>query len=98
MTQELEKEQHDSSDLLIRGLYMLLFVVLYSITELVVAAVVIIQFLIHLLLKETNKQLLDFGHSLGRYIYQILLFQTFNTEEKPFPFNDWPHSTKDNEQ
>lgn len=98
MTQDLEKQQHNSSDLWIRGLYMLLFAVIYSVAELVVGAVVIIQFLMRLVLKEANRQLLDFGNSLSKYIYQILLFQTFNTEDKPFPFNEWPHSPKDNEQ
>jgi len=77
---------------------MVLFVFIYGVAELVVAAVVIIQFLIRLFVKNTNKQLLDFGHSLSQYIYQVLLFLTFNAEKKPFPFDKWPHSPKNEEQ
>jgi len=37
-----------------------------------------------------NTRLLTFGRSLGSYVQQLVNFQSFNTEEKPFPFNDWP--------
>jgi len=40
---------------------------------------------------ETNKLLEKFGQSLAAYTYQIIRYLTFNTEERPFPFDlDWP--------
>jgi hypothetical protein len=69
---------------------MVLFAFIYGVADFVLFAVVIIQFLIRLLTGGINKPLQGFGHSLSRYIYQVLLFLTFNTEDKPFPYDDWP--------
>lgn len=74
----------------LRGLYMLLFIVIYHVAEFVVGAVVLLQFLFTLVTGQTNARLLRFGQSLSDYVYQILRFLTFNSEDLPFPFNDWP--------
>jgi len=89
MNQELT-QRLKAREVWIRGLYMLLFAFIYGVADVVVAAVVIIQFTFRLLNGETNPRLLDFGRSLSRYLYQVLLFLTFNSEEKPFPFDVWP--------
>ena len=73
-----------------RALFMLLFAILYGLAEVVIWAVVIFQFLIVLITGNKNGRLLEFGQNLTSYIYQIVLFQTFNTENQPFPFGDWP--------
>ena len=39
---------------------------------------------------QTNDRLLRFGGELSDFLYQIFLYLTFNSEEKPFPFADWP--------
>lgn len=74
----------------LRGLYMLLFIVIYHVAEFVVGAVVLLQFIFTLVSGNTNARLLQFGQSLSRYAYQILRFLTFNSEDLPFPFNEWP--------
>jgi len=73
-----------------RALFMVLFAILYGLAEIVIWAVVIFQFLVVLFTGAKNERLLDFGQKLTTYIYQIVLFQTFNTEAHPFPFGDWP--------
>ena len=73
-----------------RGLFMLLFVALHNVAAVVIGAVAILQFAWKLITGETNPRLLRFGEDLGRYFYQIMRFLTFNSEEKPFPFADWP--------
>jgi len=73
-----------------RALYMVLFAILYGLAEIVMWAVVIFQFLVVLFTGNKNERLLDFGQKLTTYIYQIVLFLTFNTEAQPFPFGDWP--------
>jgi hypothetical protein len=77
-----------------RGFYMLLFAVIYSIAKVVLWAVALFQFGFVLLTTQRNVPLLDFGASLSRFLYEVLLFLTFNTEGKPFPFSDWPTATK----
>ena len=73
-----------------RLLYMLLFVVAYSVVETILTAIVIIQILFRLFRGETNGRLLSFSAQATRYIYDVLQYLTFNSEEKPFPFSDWP--------
>jgi len=74
----------------IRGLYILLFALIYSIVEIVLFGVVLFQFMSMLLSGEANNRILKFGQSLGTYIYQIIQFMTANSDEQPYPFNPWP--------
>lgn len=74
----------------LRGLFMLLFAALYHVAGVVVGAVAVLQFAWKLVTGESNPRLTRFGEDLGRYFNQIVRFLTFNTEDKPFPFADWP--------
>ncbi len=84
------KENVKRRDTWIRGLYMLLFLLLYSLAEIVIAAVVVFQFISKAITGKTNQRLLEFGQSLSLYVYQAMRFFTYNSEEKPFPFGPWP--------
>ena len=81
----------------IRLLFLLLFIFFYGVAEAVLGAIVIVQFGFKLITHETNQKLLDFTTGLNKYIYEILQFMTFNSSEKPFPFSDWPGSSKNSE-
>ena len=75
----------------LRLLFMIVMTLLYGISRLVVSAVIIIQFFHVLFTGQTNPQLRRLGQSLATYTYQIMLYLTFNTEVRPFPFDlDWP--------
>ncbi len=74
----------------IRGLYMLLFAILFNIAELVLAAVAIFQFLAQLLTGGVNRRLQGFGANLAEYLRQVADFLTYAGETKPFPFGRWP--------
>jgi uncharacterized protein YpmS len=74
----------------IRGFFMLLMVFAFQVTATVIFVVTVIQFVLMLLNDTPNARLVSFGHSLGRYLQQIVYFLTFATEEIPFPFSDWP--------
>ncbi len=75
----------------VRLLFMAVFVVIYMITRIVFGAVVVFQFLWVLFTAESNKQLTGLGQSLATYTYQIMRYLSFNSEDKPFPFNtEWP--------
>ena len=74
-----------------RGLYMLLMAIAFGVTEALMAIVAIFQFLSALVTREISKPLHEFGANLSAYAYQIAQFVTFQTEEKPFPFADWPN-------
>ena len=74
----------------IRGLYMLLFAIITRLTELVIGVVMLIQFVLKAATGNINTDLLNFGDQLSRYLFKIVQFQTFNSEDKPFPFDQWP--------
>jgi len=73
-----------------RLLFMLLFGVFYSITEIVLLIVIVFQFLARLTTASTNARALSFGAQLSTYIYQIFMYLTYNSEERPYPFANWP--------
>jgi hypothetical protein len=75
----------------LRLFFMLVVVLLYSVSRLVVSVVVVLQFFWVLFTGETNKRLEKLGQALATYTYQIIRYLTFNSEERPFPFDaDWP--------
>ena len=51
------------------------------------------QFVSIILTGNVNEQLLKFGQNLSTCLYQITIFLTFNSEQRPFPFNAWPDGT-----
>ena len=75
----------------LRLFFMLVVILLYWVARLVVGMVVLLQFFWVLFTGETNKSLERLGQSLATYTYQIIRYLTYNTEERPFPFDlDWP--------
>jgi len=73
-----------------RLLYVVLFIFICGLAEVVFCAVVAAQFAFVLLTGTGNQNLLSFGASLNRFLYDVLLFMTFNSDERPFPFRPWP--------
>jgi len=80
-----------------RGFFMLLFLLFYSLAEMVVLAIALFQFGSSLITGSINEQLKRFGASLSVYIYQIMGYLTYNTEEKVYPFGDWPKVDEEEE-
>ncbi len=74
----------------LRLVFMILFAIILQVASLVMCALVAIQFLWALITGGDNDQLRRFGHSLATYIHDALQFLTYNTEQKPFPFAEWP--------
>lgn len=75
----------------LRLVFMAVFFIVYAISRPVVFVVVAIQFFWILFTSQANKGLLEFGQSLATYTYQIVRYLTFNSDDKPFPFDEpWP--------
>jgi len=84
------KENVQQQSTWMRGLYILMFTIFYSVAEFVLFAVVVFQFLFKLFTGKTNPRLLLLGQKLATYIYQIVQFLTFNSNYKPYPLGAWP--------
>lgn len=76
----------------LRLAFMLLYAVFLQVSGIVMWVVVSLQFIFSLLTGRDNLQLRSFGGALSKFIFQSLQFLTYNTEEKPFPFSDWPEA------
>ena len=88
-TEDLKSKVTDSSAWL-RLLFILLFAAIYSVAEMVVVAVVVFQFLCVLFTGKRNDKVLSLGASLSSFAYQVFRYLTYNSDERPFPFADWP--------
>jgi hypothetical protein len=84
------KENLKSQSTWIRGLYILIYGVFYTIAEIVLVAIIVFQFLLMLFTSETNERLGKLGQGLSTYIYQILQYMSFNNDYQPYPFGAWP--------
>jgi hypothetical protein len=52
--------------------------------------VVTVQFALVLIFGRDNENLRNLGQGLGKWVYQAIMFLTFNSNDKPFPFDEWP--------
>jgi fatty acid desaturase len=85
------KDNVKSRSTWLRLFFMLVVLLLYAVSRVVTGAVVVLQFFWVLFTGHTNKKLEHLGQSLATYTYQIIRYLTYNTEERPFPFDvDWP--------
>lgn len=86
------KENLSSRQVWQRGGFILIFALFYGVSKIVVGAIVLFQFATLLITHEVNGRLAGFSQSLSAYIYQLLQYMMCNSDEKPFPFTDWPAS------
>lgn len=85
---ESKFKQHES--ILLRIVWMLVFLVIWYIANLVLGGVVLVQLGYRLFYGAPSGSLMNFGDSLSQFLAQIGRFGTFHTEQKPWPFADWP--------
>lgn len=71
-----------------RVFFMLIFAFIVGFVRMILWAVVLFQLATALITGSPNPHALRFGRILTLYLYQILLFLTFNSDEMPFPFSD----------
>lgn len=81
-------KQHES--ILLRILWMLLFILIWQLAEVVLGCVVLVQLGYRLAYGAPSGSLMSFGDSVSQYLAQIGRFGTFHSDQKPWPFADWP--------
>jgi hypothetical protein len=85
-----ENETLPANNIWTRGLFMVLLGLFYSLSGTVLFVVAVLQFIFVLIGSGPNARLRSFGHHLGMYVQRIADFLSFHSEDKPFPFSDWP--------
>lgn len=73
-----------------RLVFMILFAFVLYVAGFVMTFLVIVQFIFALVTGKANANLRQLGDSLSQFIYAVLRFLTYNTDDKPFPFAPWP--------
>ncbi|NOQ65061.1 MAG: DUF4389 domain-containing protein [Methyloprofundus sp.] len=69
--------------------FILIFAVIAGVVRTLIWVVVILQIIYALVTGNKNTHILGFGQKLVAYLYHVMLFMTFNTDQIPFPFSDW---------
>lgn len=85
-----EPERSQQRETWLRGLYMLIFVVFFAIAETLLHLIALVQFLWMLFAGSPNDAVRRFGVSMALWMADVARFQACHTDEKPFPWKDWP--------
>ena len=75
-------------------LMLVYFLAVFEIALLLVGLMMLFQFFYRLIQGQDAERLHSFTQDLNSFIYSALQYVTFNTDEKPFPFCDWPAPDK----
>ncbi|MEL6266619.1 MAG: DUF4389 domain-containing protein [Pseudomonadota bacterium] len=73
-----------------RGGYMLLFVVAFSLVQSLHTLFAVVQFLALLIFGTPNRYLAEFGASLAEWTRETSRFLTCAADRRPWPFAPWP--------
>lgn len=84
------KENVTEKSTWLRGFFMLIFAICYGLAEALLFVIVLFQFLASVVTGKPNAQLVPISRAISRYIFDILLYLTYNSEKQSFPFADFP--------
>ncbi len=83
-------EQYEKKSTWLRILFVALFWLVFNVTQFVLLAIAVGQCLFKLFTGNPNPQLMKLGHNTSQYVSEILAYVTFNSDKRPFPFDDFP--------
>lgn len=79
-----------NADLWFRLLYMIVFGLFSWLARIAILVIALLQFLLVLFTGTGNSNLRAAGEGIARWTQQTYLFLSFASDEKPYPFQDWP--------
>lgn len=90
MNQDEVKRNLLSLDQWLRMLLMACYLVVAWVVGIVLVVIMVAQTLVVLITAELNANLQRFGAVAAAYLYQIVMYLVYGTDEKPFPFTPLP--------
>lgn len=84
------KGQPQYESILLRVLWMVIYLLVWQVAQFILGAVVLVQLIYRLIYGAPSASLMNFGDSLSQFLAQIGRFGTFHSDQKPWPFADWP--------
>ncbi len=94
----IESKKDKNPEIFSRIFYSVLFAFIGWMSLWVFAFVVLIQFGFLLITGQVNKNLKGFNQEVGLFIYDMIKYLSFQTNQKPFPFRDWPYGEETEKQ
>ncbi|MBE7526149.1 MAG: DUF4389 domain-containing protein [Nitrosomonas sp.] len=88
------KQRLQSTETWKQAFLMFLFIFVQGWVKFLIVLLAMFQFGSTILAGQVNSRVLKLGRQLAMYDYQINLFLTFNSEDRPFPFSSWPAETR----
>ncbi len=85
-----DKSADSKNKIWLRGLFMVIIAVFFGFGQSLLALLAVVQFCWALFGGGPNPALRNFGVSLAEWLRQTARFQVFVSEDKPFPWADWP--------
>lgn len=84
------KENVRNVDTWLRGLFIIVYGIIFYVLFWIIWLVVIFQFIMKVITAKLQPNVMNFSGGLTRYAFQILQYVTFQSEERPWPFSPWP--------
>lgn len=79
-----------SADFWLRLLYVVFFALAWQVAEVALAVLTLIQIAYRLFRGEPDADCARWGSSLSQYVWQSGRYLTGGSEQKPWPFSEWP--------
>ena len=96
--EEQKAKKRDLTDVLMRGLFMIVFFVAARFVGVLVAIITLFQFICTLITRKPNDNVKDFGKDLSVYAAEIIEFLSCNTDRKPWPFSSESEAKSENSE
>ncbi|VAW36791.1 hypothetical protein MNBD_GAMMA01-637 [hydrothermal vent metagenome] len=93
---ETDAKEHSGKnpEIFSRIFYTILFAIIGWLSLWVFTFVVLIQFGFLLITGQVNSNLKGFNKEVGLFLFDLIKYLSFQTNDKPFPFRDWPYDEK----
>jgi len=93
VTMDTEMKQNlKNTNTWLRMLFMILFAIFFGAALNIFGIIVLFQLILSLFTGKTNARVRKFSNQMSKYIYSIMDYLSYNSEERPFPFADWPEA------
>ncbi|MBF0193362.1 MAG: DUF4389 domain-containing protein [Magnetococcales bacterium] len=73
-----------------RIIFMMIIGFCYAIAKFVLFGIIFFLAISYLATGNPNDRLIKVGAQFSTYAYQVFCYLTFNSEQRPFPFDEWP--------
>lgn len=83
----IQPAQQDFGNFFVRLLYIVVYVAILGVVRFVLWGVLLVQMVLHLIGASPSPSAQRIGRDVADYIYRIWLYLSYNTEDRPFPFN-----------